>query len=58
LKIKFHIAWQIGVGMCNNLMFSIPKCSTRIYNKQRCPVKHNIHIINIFIDLWLHVSIH
>jgi len=29
-----------------------------IYNKQRCSVKHNIHIINIFINLWLHVSIH
>jgi hypothetical protein len=29
------------------LMFSILKHSTRIYNKQRCSVKHNIHIINI-----------
>jgi len=27
------------------LMFSVPKCSTLIYNKQRCSVKHNIHII-------------
>jgi len=29
-----------------------------IYNKKRFSVKHNIHIINIFIDLGLHVSIH
>jgi len=32
-------------------MFSIPKCSTRIYNKQRRSVKHDIRIIDIFIDL-------
>ena len=38
------------------LMFFIPKCSTRICNKQQCSVKHNIHLINIFIDLGLHVS--
>jgi len=30
----------------------------RIYNKQQCPVKHDIRLINIFIDLGLHVSIH
>jgi len=28
------------------LMFSVPKCSTRIYSKQQCSVKHNIHLIN------------
>jgi len=28
------------------------------YNKQRCSVKHDIHLINIFIDLGRHVSIH
>ena len=33
-------------------------CTIFIYNKQRCSVKHNIHLINIFTDLWLHVSIH
>ena len=30
------------------LMFSILKHSTRIYNKQRCSIKHNIHIIKTF----------
>jgi len=34
-----------------DLMFSIPKCSTHIYNKQQCSVKHDIHLINIFNDL-------
>jgi len=24
-------------------MFTIPKCSTRIYNMQYCSVKHNNH---------------
>jgi len=47
------LAWLAG-----NLMFSIPKCWTRIYNKQQCSVKHDIHLINIFIDLGLKVSIH
>ena len=28
-------------------MFSIPKFSIRIYNKQRCSVKHSIHLINL-----------
>ena len=27
------------------LMFSIPKCSTCICNKQQCSVKHNSHMI-------------
>ena len=31
-------------------MFSVPKFSTRIYNKQQCSVKHNIHLINVFMD--------
>jgi len=28
------------------------------YSMQQCSVKHDIHLINIFIDLGLHVSIH
>jgi hypothetical protein len=28
-----------------------------IYNKQQCSVKHNINLINVFIDFGLNASI-
>jgi hypothetical protein len=38
------------------LIFSVPKCSTRIYSKQQCSVKHNIHLINRLTPSDLYMS--
>ena len=53
-----HIFKVNSFSSFQSRLFSIhATCYTSIYNKQQCSVKHNIHLVCLFIDLGRHVSI-